>query len=190
MIPRVLQNWVWEGIAPPVLEKLDVFEDGAEDDANLVDELSLEVRKLVSRIDGMREAYERRLAAELTGRGGAPEGRSEGESYRKLALSLLPSLDALDRIVEYGEKHKSTDEIFQNWLKTVVALRLRLRKTLEGIGLAPISSVGSEVDLDIHDVVAIVPAKDYLPNTVIEERQKGYYFRGKLLRDAKVVVAQ
>ncbi len=114
----------------------------------------------------------------------------EEREMRKLAMQLLPSLDALDRVIEFGEKVERQDENFRNWLISVEAMRRRLLKTLEGIGLNVISSVGLEVDLEIHDVVGVVPAVECDPNTVVEEQQRGYYFKGKLLRDAKVIIAQ
>jgi molecular chaperone GrpE len=103
---------------------------------------------------------------------------------------MLPTLDALDRIIEFGDSMANKGDAFENWLTSIKALRTRLLKTMEGIGLIAISSVGTEVDLEIHDVVAVVPAGNFPANTVVSEQQRGYYFRNKLLRDAKVVVAQ
>jgi molecular chaperone GrpE len=92
-------------------------------------------------------------------------------------------------VLEFGRNSGIEGEEFQNWLEAVGGVSVRLNRVLERVGLTPISSVGTEVDLAIHDVVATVRNNNYPENTVVEERQKGYYFRGRLLRDAKVVVA-
>ena len=49
--------------------------------------------------------------------------------------------------------------------------------------------MGKKVDLNLHEVVEYRASADHPNDTVIGERQKGYVLRGKLLRDAKVVVA-
>lgn len=185
-------NWLWQGTLAPDFERLELSGSIPEGE-DLLASLQTEVRQLVRQIDEGREALEKRRALELAGpRGSAPgtAGSGGSEDLRPLARSLLPTLDALDRIVEFGESYPNADEVFRNWLTSIKAMRTRLTKTLEGIGLVSISAIGSEVNLEIHDVVSVVPARDYLPNTVVAEQQKGYFFRGKLLRDAKVVVAQ
>ncbi len=60
---------------------------------------------------------------------------------------------------------------------------------LESYGLFQLKAVGAKVDLNLHEVVEYRPSTDHMNEIVISERQKGYVFRGKLMRDAKVVVA-
>ena len=50
-------------------------------------------------------------------------------------------------------------------------------------------TIGKPVDLDRHEVVEYRRSDEYTHNTVITERQKGYVFRNKIIRDAKVVVS-
>ncbi len=102
--------------------------------------------------------------------------------------SLLPFLDAYDFVLESARNFPVSEEL-TNWLKNVEGLYFRMMKTLETAGLQPLKTIGKVVDLNIHDVVEYRPSMDYSHNTVIKERQKGYIFRGRLLRDAKVVVA-
>lgn len=190
---RRWKHWLWQGTLDPRWEPLEVAGgSGTPEEEDLLGLLTRQVRLLVKQIDDGREMLEKRRALELAGpRGGqAPSTSPGGDDMKPIARSLLPSLDALDRIVEFGECYPNADEVFRNWLTSIKAMRTRLTKTLEGIGLVSVSAIGAEVNLEIHDVVSVVPAKDYLPNTVVAEQQKGYYFRGKLLRDAKVVVAQ
>lgn len=102
--------------------------------------------------------------------------------------SLLPFIDSFDIILESARNFPVSEEL-KNWLKNVESLYFRLMKVLETSGLQALKTIGRVVDLNLHDVVEYRPSFDYPNDTVIKERQKGYIFRGKLLRDAKVVVA-
>ena len=180
-MPRFsFQDWLWRGSFEIHATALAVWEGdparGDDPPTDLVHPATSYLRELWRLAD---------LAEEIERRG---RGESTAE-LRGLARSMLPVLDALDRVVDYGMRASIPGEEFQNWLKAVEGVSLRLSRVMEGIGLSPISVVGTEVDLNVHDVVATVQTTKYPENTIVEERQKGYYFKGRLLRDAKVVVA-
>lgn len=192
MISRSLERWLWQGSLEIDFRRLDVPDELPAASADLLSLWSDAQGDLLRQIKAMKEAMERQRLLASTGNRGAAAGEGAGSDaeVRQIARSMLPSLDALDRIVEMGESSPRQDEVFRNWLDCVRALRVRLQKTMEGMGLLAISSVGTEVDLEIHDVTGVVPAGEYPANTVVRESLRGYYFRGKLLRDAKVIVAQ
>ena len=50
--------------------------------------------------------------------------------------------------------------------------------------------IGKKVNLDRHEVVEVIYNDSIPDETVVEVRQKGYIFEGKVLRDARVVVAK
>lgn len=106
----------------------------------------------------------------------------------KFIKALLPTLDGFDRVLHLARSFSKTEEM-DNWLKSVESIYFRLLNMLEGYGLFQLKSVGAKVDLNLHEVVEYRPSSEHTNETVISERQKGYVFRGKLLRDAKVVVA-
>lgn len=112
---------------------------------------------------------------------------SSGET-EKLLRGLLPTLDSFERVLGLARNFPVSEEI-DNWLKSVESVYFRLLSMLEGFGLAQLQSVGKKVDLNLHEVVEYRASADHPNDTVIGERQKGYVLRGKLLRDAKVVVA-
>ena len=182
-----LRRWLWKGTIEPDLRRLEPLTEGVAGQ-DIIQSFSATLKEITQQLETARQTVERRRAAEQTGNP-APAAGSDAEA-KQIARSMLPSLDALDRIIEFGEGHISRDEAFQNWLISIKGLRARLTKTLEGMGLSAMSAVGCEVNLEIHDVVSVVPAGKFPANTVVAEQQRGYYFKGKLLRDAKVVVAQ
>jgi len=102
--------------------------------------------------------------------------------------SFIPFLDAFDRVLDNAREFPMTNEL-KNWLKSVESLYFRLINVLESSGLQPLKTIGKVVDLNFHDVVEHRKSYDHPNNIVIQERQKGYVFRGRLVRDAKVVVS-
>ena len=65
----------------------------------------------------------------------------------------------------------------------------RLYETLKKLGLEPISSEVAVFNPHIHHAVEMVDTKDHPDQTILEEYQRGYYFKGRLLRPAMVKVA-
>lgn len=114
--------------------------------------------------------------------------RDRPEEAERLIKALLPTLDGFDRVLHLGRSYPQND-LIDNWLKSVESIYLRLLNTLESFGLYQMRTVGSRVDLNLHEVVEYRPSADHENDVVMSERQKGYILNGKLLRDAKVVVA-
>jgi len=186
MIARLLDRWLLDGVIGadeiPRLEPTFVS-DGDED---VIMAASLAIRDLGVQLEALRVQTEKRRAVEPA----APAQVSSDLEIRNHAKAVLPALDALDRVVEFGDEHARQNETLENWLLSVKGMRTRLAKVMESIGLTAFNSIGCEVDLERHDVVSVVAAGQNPPNTVVAEKQRGYLFRGKMLRDAKVVVAQ
>ena len=109
-------------------------------------------------------------------------------NWRSLFETLLPTLDGFDRVLSAARGYEGSEEI-DNWLKSIESLYFRMLRMLESYGLFQIQAVGKKVDLNMHEVVEYRSSANYGNDIVISERQKGYVFRGRLLRDAKVVVA-
>jgi len=128
--------------------------------------------------------------AERLGKMQPEGGKPDDREIKTFARNLLASLDGLDRIVEFASKAVETNPELRNWLTSLLALQAKQLKTVEAIGLVPMDCLGSKLDLNLHDVVKTVRNSSVPPETVVEVAQKGYYFRGKLIRDAKVVVAE
>jgi molecular chaperone GrpE len=60
---------------------------------------------------------------------------------------------------------------------------------LKKAGLEPIEAAGKPFDPNLHQAVDRVQSDKYPDQTVLEEYQSGYNFKGKLLRPAMVKVA-
>ena len=62
--------------------------------------------------------------------------------------------------------------------------------TLEKFGLTAIDSVGQPFDPNQHEALSMGSSEEVPPNCVITEYAKGYMFKDRLLRPAKVIVCQ
>jgi molecular chaperone GrpE len=56
--------------------------------------------------------------------------------------------------------------------------------------VAAIEAAGQPFDPSLHEAMQQVPDDSVAPNTVVEELQKGYRLRDRLLRPARVIVSR
>ncbi len=99
-----------------------------------------------------------------------------------LICGLLPVLDNLERaLAATGDDaglQKGVEMIYQ-----------QLKDTLAGQGLVPICAVGQEFDPAKHQAVMQFPSAEHPDNHVVEEFQKGYLLKEKVIRPSMVKVA-
>lgn len=99
-----------------------------------------------------------------------------------LVKDLLPVLDNLERaLAGCSERDPFRDG--------VALIHKQLKDSLTAAGLEAIEALGERFNPVYHDAVATVGTTEFEPNTVLEEVQKGYRFRGRVLRPALVRVA-
>ncbi len=105
----------------------------------------------------------------------------------KVLTALLPILDDLDRAAKDMEKN---DDLAT--LKEGISLIInKLQKTLTAQGLQKMETVEKEFDTDYHEAIALIPAQsEEQKNHIIDCVQPGYLLNEKVIRHAKVVVAQ
>lgn len=65
-----------------------------------------------------------------------------------------------------------------------------LAKAFEKAGVLEVQAEGQPFNPEFHEALAMVPASDKTPNTVINVVQKGYLLNGRLVRPARVIVAK
>lgn len=96
--------------------------------------------------------------------------------------TMLPILDDFERAlkVDTGDKEyaRGMELIYQ-----------RFYDVLKKLGLEPISTKDTLFDPHLHHAVEMVETDDQPDNTILDEYQRGYYFKGRLLRPAMVKVA-
>ncbi len=103
-----------------------------------------------------------------------------------LIRDVLPILDSLDRATEQA-CNSSDLEAFKNGFKLV---KEQLLCCLGKHGVEPIESVGTDFDPNLHDAMLQVESEAQGDSKVVEEFEKGYLLRGRLLKPAKVSVGK
>ncbi len=98
--------------------------------------------------------------------------------------AFLPVVDNLERAL------KAAEEMEGNPLKDGVELVMRqLKDCLDNLGVEPIAAVDNTFDPELHNAVRHIADDKYGDNMVIEEFQKGYVMKGKVIRHSMVTVA-
>ncbi|MGV1099812.1 nucleotide exchange factor GrpE [Thiovibrio sp. JS02] len=98
---------------------------------------------------------------------------------------LLPSIDNLERALGHG------DDTDASALRAGVEMTCKgLVNTLEKFGLKSLDGVGQPFDPNFHDALATEHSDDVPENMILQEFQKGYMFKDRLIRAAKVVVSK
>jgi molecular chaperone GrpE len=98
---------------------------------------------------------------------------------------LLPILDDFERAVLAASADGSDDE-YHRGMKLIYQ---RYIDALKKLGLEPIYSQGQPFDPQIHHAVDMVETDEAPDHTILQEYQRGYNFKGRMLRPAMVKVA-
>ena len=96
--------------------------------------------------------------------------------------AILPVVDDFDRAV----KAESADKEYARGMEMI---HQRLGETLKKLGLEPIECEGQKFDPNLHQAIERVQTEESPDQAILGEYQRGYQFKGKLLRPAMVRVA-
>ncbi len=98
-----------------------------------------------------------------------------------LILNLLPILDDLERALTSTPPRLAK----LSWVDGIRLIERKLQAGLEAQGLSQIKALGEPFDPNLHEAARLGKGKE---GTVIEELQKGYKLRDRVIRPSKVVV--
>lgn len=113
------------------------------------------------------------------------EGEAK-EKYRAQSLitNILPALDNFERALNI----EASDDQTGSLLKGMQMVHSSLLDALKGEGLEVIEAVGQSFDPHLHQAVMQVSEEDVESNTVVEEFQKGYRLKDRVIRPSMVKV--
>src|SRR5579862_8847720 len=94
---------------------------------------------------------------------------------------LLPVLDDFER----AAKAESSDKEYSAGIELIYN---RFYEALKKLGLEPMVSQGQPFDPQLHHAVDMVETDEAPDHTILEEYQRGYNFKGRMLRPAMVKV--
>ncbi|MGM0921089.1 MAG: nucleotide exchange factor GrpE [Bacillota bacterium] len=110
------------------------------------------------------------------------------QKYRSqnLITEILPALDNFERAL----KIDTDDEKTQSLLQGMEMVYRQLVQALQNEGIEAIQAEGQPFDPHLHQAVMQVEDDQYESNVVIEEFQKGYKLKDRIIRPAMVKVNQ
>ena len=104
----------------------------------------------------------------------------------ELLKEWLPVLDNIQRALRHAEEQRIADAVVQGW-----ALILKQSQdVLNRAGVTAVESVGRPFNPEWHQAIAQRESPGAEEGLIVEEAQRGYLLKGKLLRPALVTVAK
>lgn len=103
-----------------------------------------------------------------------------------LIIKLLPVIDDFERSLVHIKDAKEVESI-KDGVKLVYD---KLMKILEDQGVKPIESLGKPFDVHFHEAVLQRKDDNVEPHTVIDEFEKGYLYKDRVIRHTKVAVSE
>lgn len=168
-------------------ENQKATEEAAEDTPE--EKLEKELAEAQKVIDEQKDKY-LRLSAEFdnfrkrTMKEKAELIKNGGE---KAINAVLPILDDLERALQNMQKAEDVKAIYEG----VELIYQKFLKNLHQEGLEKMEPVGQDFDTDYHEAIALVPApSEDQKGKILDCVQTGYKLNEKVIRHAKVVVAQ
>jgi molecular chaperone GrpE len=144
-----------------------------------------ELEKLKAERDALLDRLARQQAEFENARKRASRDQRDFQEYAlaDAVRSLLPALDSLDRALEAAgaaAELRAGLELTQK----------QFDEALAKLGVKPVPSVGAMFDPHVHQAVEMVDTAEAPDHTVLEELQRGYKLKERLLRPAMVRVAR
>jgi molecular chaperone GrpE len=168
-----------------VVEETEAFE--AVGEVQELDAQAIELEGLRKLADENHERYMRVQADYDNFR---RRSRLEKEDFAKYASAklielLLPIVDNFERALASSQQVKDFDAI----IKGIEMTAKQLEQVLTEEGLKAIESVGQPFNPDFHQAIMQVESEEHDEGIIVEEIQKGYLLKDKVLRPALVKVS-
>ncbi|AVI41679.1 nucleotide exchange factor GrpE [Bacillus pumilus] len=117
--------------------------------------------------------------------------RTEVETVQKyrsqhVVSDLLPALDNFERALGIDPDNEQAKSL----LEGMQMVYRQLVEALKNEGVEPIEAVGKEFDPNLHQAVMQVEDENFDSNIVVEELQKGYKLKDRVIRPSMVKVNQ
>lgn len=139
-----------------------------------IEELEDRVKRQMAEFDNFRKRTEKEKSAMFE------------TGAKSVIEKILPVVDNFERgLATVPEEDK--DSAFAQGMEMIYK---QLLNELEAIDVKPIEAVGEEFNPEFHNAVMQVASEEYESGTVAQELQKGYTYRGSVVRHSMVAVTE
>ena len=173
----------------PVCEEDNQQEEQAEVELSVEEQLMKELDEKQKEVDELKDKH-LRLSAEFDNyRKRTLKEKAEliKNGAEKTLTAILPILDDFERALKNLEVSEETKAMYEG----VELIFNKFNKVLNQEGLQVIETKDKEFDTDFCEAIALVPApSEEMKGKILDCVQTGYMLNDKVIRHAKVVVAQ
>ena len=107
-------------------------------------------------------------------------------AVQSLILDFLPELDNFDRALKLADSSKD----IVKFVEGIKLIEEQLFKVLGKYGVEPIETVGKPFDPNLHEAVMEEENNEMPHHTIIDEFQKGFLLKERVIRPSKVKVSK
>jgi len=181
MVEEVKEAQTEEAVAPENGEETVVEKNESSLLQEKVDELQAKLSETEGRMIRLQadfENYKRRVQLD----------KQAAEKYRSqnLVSDILPALDNFERAMQV----EANDDQMKSLLQGMEMVYRQLQEALAKEGVEAIEAVGKQFDPHEHQAVMQVEDSEFESNAVVEEFQKGYKLKDRVIRPSMVKVNQ
>ncbi len=168
-----------------VEHELPAGESQDQSSASGAKELELELERVRTERDSYLDRLARQQAEFENFR---KRSQREQQEFREYAISdalrsLLPILDSMDRALKIEAADTS------QFRAGIELIDRQFHDALARLGVEPIEAQGKAFDPNVHQAVEMVESNEVEDHHVLEELQRGYKIKDRLLRPSMVRVA-
>ena len=151
-----------------------------ESPENIIKELEDKVARNLAEMENQRRRFEKEKEDAF---------EYGGYSFAKEALNLIDNLERSKHVLKSDEKLKET-EALNKTLEHLDIIKKDLISIFEKNNIKPIESINKKLDPNFHQAMMEIEDDTKEPGTIIQEIQKGFTIKDRLLRPSLVGVAK
>lgn len=189
-----------EELQAEAVEEAGMNEDHLDQDVDLAGETNQEaesehnINDLLQQLEAahqqIEEAQQRTLRSQADFDNFRRRTRQEKEQLTQYASmnvleQILPVIDNFERAIASSVETKDFDSL----AKGIEMVFRQMMSVLENEGLKSIDAIGAPFNPEFHQAVMQVQSDEHEEGTVVEELQKGYMLKEKILRPSMVKVS-
>lgn len=108
-------------------------------------------------------------------------------AHADLLKEFLPIMDNIERTLKSIEKTDNLAAVKEG----IELVAKNIHRQFDKVGLSPIESIDQEFDYELHEAISSIPVEEEeKKGKVIDEVEKGYKFKDRVIRFSKVVVGE
>ena len=167
-------------------------DDGNEDDAAEGVSDAERIAELEDALAAVKQEVLYAKAEEQNTRRRLEQEKQNASAYAATGFSrdILSVADNLERALDAIPEELRDDEKFKGLVAGLEATGRELTSVFSKHGIEPVEALGAELDPNRHQAMVEIPTDEAEPGVIVQQMQRGYIIKDRLLRPALVGVAK